>query len=220
MEAEELLKDVLAVTRDAGFNRVRYIGQLMSQEEQAEFLKGLFNQAVQAREAKSGEALFDYLEAWEEKGMAIVAGRAQSPIELDATPWTPAARTHPRGQGRPRDDRRLLPQDPAALRDRRPRESGRLVLPRHPAHDGGGRDGRGPPPLRPLRPSRGPQLRLPHRPRRGDCTPRASSAASTTPTTPSWASSMRPELLAAETAPEVARLLKADGVDAAVITAT
>ena len=89
MEAEELLKDVLAVTRDAGFNRVRYIGQLMSQEEQAEFLKGLFNQAVQAREAKSGEALFDYLEAWEEKGMAIVAGRAQSPIELDATPWTP-----------------------------------------------------------------------------------------------------------------------------------
>ena len=89
MEAEELLKDVLAVTRDAGFNRVRYISQLMSQEEQAEFLKGLFNQAVQAREAKSGEALFDYLEAWEEKGMAIVAGRAQSPIELDATPWTP-----------------------------------------------------------------------------------------------------------------------------------
>ena len=89
MEAEELLKDVLAVTRDAGFNRVRYIGQLMSQEEQAEFLKGLFNQAVQAREAKSGEALFDYLEQWEEKGMTIVAGRAQSPIELDATPWTP-----------------------------------------------------------------------------------------------------------------------------------
>ena len=89
MEAEELLKDVLAVTRDAGFNRVRYIGQLMSQEEQVEFLKGLFNHAVQAREAKSGDALFDYLEAWEEKGMAIVASRAQSPIELDATPWTP-----------------------------------------------------------------------------------------------------------------------------------
>ena len=31
---------------------------------------------------------------------------------------------------------------------------------------------------------------------------------------------MRPDLLAAETAPEAARLLKADGVDAAVITAT
>ena len=30
----------------------------------------------------------------------------------------------------------------------------------------------------------------------------------------------RPEVLASETAPEVARLLKADGVDAAVITAT
>lgn len=93
MEAEELLKDVLAVTRDAAFNRVRYISAMMSQEEQAEFLKGLFNQAVLAREARSGDALFDYLEQWEEKGMAIVAGRAQSPIELDATPWTPVAVT-------------------------------------------------------------------------------------------------------------------------------
>lgn len=89
MDAEELLKDVLAVTRDAAFNRVRYIGAMMSQEEQAEFLKGLFNQAVLARETKNGDALFDYLDQWEEKGMAIVAGRAQSPIELDATPWTP-----------------------------------------------------------------------------------------------------------------------------------
>jgi hypothetical protein len=31
---------------------------------------------------------------------------------------------------------------------------------------------------------------------------------------------MNPELLANETAPEVARLLKADGVDAVVLTAT
>ena len=192
MDVEELLKDVLAVGRDAGFNRVRYIGQLMSQEEQAEFLKGLFNQAVLAREAKSGEALFDYLEQWEEKGMAIVAGRAQSPIELDATPWTPLR--VPIREAK----LALVTTGGFYLKSQQPYETDGpenlgdwsfRAIPRTASADD---MDVGPHPLRPLRPPRGPQLRFPPSTAPRRCTPRASSAASTTPTTPSWASSRSP----------------------------
>ena len=194
MEAEELLKDVLAVTRDAGFNRVRYIGQLMSQEEQAEFLKGLFNQAVQAREAKSGESLFDYLEAWEEKGMALVASRAQSPIELDATPWTPL--------------RVPIREAKVALVT-----TGGFYLKTQQPYETDGPENQGDWSFRAIPSTTSPdEMDVAHlhydlsgpredrncvfpidRPRR--CTPRASSAASRTPTTPSWASSCAPTCL-------------------------
>ena len=191
MEAEELLKDVLAVTRDAGFNRVRYIGQLMSQEEQAEFLKGLFNQAVQAREAKSGESLFDYLEAWEEKGMAIVAGRAQSPIELDATPWTPL--------------RVPIREAKVALVT-----TGGFYLKSQQSYETDGPENQGDWSFRAIpRMTAADEMDVAHlhydlsglartatasfpSTERRSCTPRASSAASPTPTTRSWASSCAP----------------------------
>ena len=89
MESEELLKDLLAIPRDAAFNRVRYIGAMMGEEEQTEFIKGLFAKVVESREVKNPDALFDFLETWEEKGMAIAATRARAPFELGATPWAP-----------------------------------------------------------------------------------------------------------------------------------
>ena len=58
MESAELLKELLAIPRDAAFNRVRYIGALMSEEQQVEFLKGPFAKSVEAREAQNAEALF------------------------------------------------------------------------------------------------------------------------------------------------------------------
>jgi len=89
MESEELLKELLAIPRDAAFNRVRYIGAMMGEEEKIEFIKGLFATAVESREGKNPDALFDFLESWEEKGMAIAATRAKAPFELSATPWAP-----------------------------------------------------------------------------------------------------------------------------------
>jgi D-proline reductase (dithiol) PrdB len=89
MESEELLKDLLAIPREAAFNRVRYIGAMMGEEEQIEFIKGLFAKAVESREAKNPDALFDFLETWEEKGMALSATRAKAPFELGAAPWSP-----------------------------------------------------------------------------------------------------------------------------------
>ena len=219
MDAEELLKDVLAVTRDAGFNRVRYIGQLMSQEEQGEFLKGLFNQAVLAREAGNAEALYDYLEAWEEKGMAIVHSRAQSPIELDETPWTPLAK--------PIRDARLALVTTGGfhLKTQEPYETdgpenlgdwSYRAIPRIAAAD---------------------EMDVAHihydlsGPRADrNCVFPIDRAAemhaegligSLNDTYYSFMGFIqKPDLLASETAPEVARLLKNDGVDAAVITAT
>ncbi len=219
MEAEELLKDVLAVTRDAGFNRVRYIGQLMPQEEQVEFLKGLFNQAVQAREAKSGDALFDYLEQWEEKGMAIVAGRAQSPIELDATPWTPLCVP--------------IREAKVALVT-----TGGFYLKSQEPYETDGPENQGDWSFRAIpRTTAADEMDVTHLhydlsgPREDrNCVFPIDRAAemhaegligSLNDTYYSFMGFIqRPELLAAETAPEVARLLKADGVDAAVITAT
>ena len=219
MDAEELLKGVLAVGRDAGFNRVRYIGQLMSQEEQAEFLKGLFTQAVLAREAKSGEGLFDYLEQWEEKGMAIVAGRAQSPIELDATPWTPLR---------------------APIREARLAlvTTGGFHLKTQEPYETDGPENLGDWSYRaiPRRASAG-EMDVAHihydlsGPREDrNCVFPIDRAAemhaegligSLNDTYYSFMGFIqKPDLLATETAPEVARLLKKDGVDAAVITAT
>ncbi|MCY4625702.1 MAG: glycine/sarcosine/betaine reductase selenoprotein B family protein [Chloroflexi bacterium] len=219
MDVEELLKGVLAVTRDAAFNRVRYIGAMMSQEEQAEFLKGLFNQAVLAREARSGESLFDYLEAWEEKGMAIVAGRAQSPIELDATPWT-SLRV-------PVREARL------ALVT-----TGGFYLKTQEPYETDGPENLGDWSWRAIPRTASPDdLEVAHihydlsGPREDrNCVFPIDRAAemhaegligSLNDTYYSFMGFIqKPDLLASETAPEVARLLKKDGVDAAVITAT
>lgn len=219
MEAEELLKDVLAVTRDAGFNRVRYISAMMSQEEQAEFLKGLFNEAVLARETKNAETLFDFLEAWEEKGMAIVAGRAQSPIELGATPWAPLRV--------PIREAKLVLVT-----------TGGFYLKSQEPYETDGPENLGDWSFRAIpRTASSDEMEVAHihydlsGPRKDrNCVFPIDRAAemhaegligSLNDTYYSFMGFIqRPELLASETAPEVARLLKKDGVDAAVITAT
>ncbi len=89
MDTKELLQDILkAPSSAAAFSRIRYVGTLMEEEEQVTFLKALFKAAVEAREVGNSNDLYDLLEEWEASGQAIAGGRSRT-LELDATPWTP-----------------------------------------------------------------------------------------------------------------------------------
>ena len=94
MEAAEVLKQVLAAPNVgesgaivSGFSRIRYVEQQMPEEEQAEFLRGLLVRAVEARESGSLDGLSDFLEEWEEKGVQLAGERARLPEVEAATPW-------------------------------------------------------------------------------------------------------------------------------------
>ena len=89
MDTKELLQEILkAPSSAAAFSRIRYVGTLMDEEQQATFLKELFKAAVEARETGSQDALYDLLEAWEDRGQALAGARARVP-DLDAAPWAP-----------------------------------------------------------------------------------------------------------------------------------
>ena len=70
MDAEQLLKDLLTVPREAGLHRLRWISTHMDEEQQIDFLKGLLAKSVESRESQNGEVLFDYIDTWEEQSMA------------------------------------------------------------------------------------------------------------------------------------------------------
>ena len=88
MEIKDILREALSYPSKAAFSRIRYVATLMTEEEQTEFIKGLFIAAVEAREAGTLDDLLDYLERWEEKGVALAGSRAQAP-EVGSVPWTP-----------------------------------------------------------------------------------------------------------------------------------
>ena len=219
MESEELLKELLAIPRDAAFNRVRYIGQLMGEEKQVEFLKGLFAKSVEARVAQNAEALFDFLESWEEQGMAAAAERARAPFELGATPWAPLSIP--------------ISQAKVALVT----TGGFYVVGQEP-YETDGPENKGDYSFRAIpRTTPADKLEVAHLhydlsgPKedrncvfpidRAEELVKDGVIGSLSDTYYSFMGFiMNPELLANETAPEVARLLKADGVDAVVLTAT
>ena len=89
MDNKELLQEILRTPRNnAAYSQVRYVGSQMTEEEQVQFLKELLVKAVESREAGNANALWDYLEEWEEKGITLAGQRAKTP-EVGATPWTP-----------------------------------------------------------------------------------------------------------------------------------
>ncbi len=88
-ETKELLARILNTPANtAAFSYIRYVGTHLSQEEQAEFLNGLLQKAVESREAGDASALWDYLEEWEERGRAVAGARARG-VEVEGIPWTP-----------------------------------------------------------------------------------------------------------------------------------
>ena len=86
MELQEILREVLKHPNTAAFSRIRYVRNIMSEEEQQQFLNGLFVGAVEARESGSADSLWDYLEEWEERGVAMAGQRARAP-EVGPPPW-------------------------------------------------------------------------------------------------------------------------------------
>ena len=88
MDTKELLQQILTSPTTAAFSRIRYVRNLMTEEEQAQFPASLYIAAVEAREAGNLDALSDLLEEYEAKGLALAGARARAP-EVGATPWTP-----------------------------------------------------------------------------------------------------------------------------------
>ncbi|MBI4197857.1 MAG: hypothetical protein HY533_01950 [Chloroflexi bacterium] len=86
MDAKEVLQEILKSPSGAAFSRIRYVGTLLPEEEQKEFLRGLYLRAVEARESGSLGALEDYLEQWEERGQAQAGARARAP-QVEGIPW-------------------------------------------------------------------------------------------------------------------------------------
>ena len=60
----------------------------MREDEQAEFLNGLLQKAVESRETGDASALWDYLEEWEERGRALAGARARG-VDVEGIPWSP-----------------------------------------------------------------------------------------------------------------------------------
>lgn len=86
MDTSETLKEILKSPGLAAFSRIRYVGTLMTEEKQGHFLKALFKVAVEARESGSIDALADLLEEWEAKGLALAGARARAP-QVEGIPW-------------------------------------------------------------------------------------------------------------------------------------
>ena len=219
MDTSELLKAIFRVPGGAGFGRVRSVGTLLSEEEQIEFLNGLVVKAVEAREGSDVEVLADHLETWERRAMVAVVGRARLPFEMDAAPWTPLA----------------VPVSEA--RFAMVTTGGFFVEGQEP-YETDGPEGKGDITFREI-PKDVPrdQLRLEHKhydlsgPRQDmNCVfpldrflelEREGIIGGLADTNYSFMGYIqRPDLLSSETAPEVARRLKADGVEAAFLTST
>ena len=90
-DVKALLAQILRTPANtAAFSFIRYVGTHMSEEQQAEFLNGLLQKAVESREAGDASALWDYLEVWEERGRALAGARARG-VEVEGIPWSPVA---------------------------------------------------------------------------------------------------------------------------------
>ena len=219
MDSEQLLKDLLTVPREAGLNRLRWISTHMDEEQQIDFLKGLLAKSVESRETQNGEVIFDYIDNWEEMSMAAYAMRTKAPFEVEDAPWAPL--------------RVPIRQAKIALIT-----TGGFYVTGQEPYETDGPENQGDWSFRPIPRTTAPQnMEVTHLhydltgPRKDrNCVfpiDRAEEMAaegligSLADTYYSFMGFIqRPDLLAQDTAPQVARLLKADGVDAVVLTAT
>lgn len=218
MDSSEVLKEILKSPALAAFSRIRYVGTLMTAEEQGRFLKALFTTAVEAREKGSMDTLADLLEEWEARGLALAGARARAP-QVEGIPWTSL--------------RVPLPQAKVALVT-----TGGFYVEGQKPYETDGPEGLGDWSYRAIpRATPRDQLRIAHLhydlsgPRQDvNCVfpldrfaelEQEGLIGRLAETSYSFMGFIqRPEQLMAETAPEVARLLKADGVDAVFLTAT
>lgn len=218
MDTKELLQKILAGPATAAFSRIRYVRSQMSEEEQAQFLGKLYIAAVDAREAGNLDALADLIEEWEAKGVVLAGARARAP-ELGPTPWAPL--------------RLPIRRAKIALVT-----TGGFYLDSQPSYETDGPEGLGDWSFRAIpRDTPRDKIKVVHLhydlsgPREDiNCVfpldrfaemEREGAIGRLAETNYSFMGFIqRPDMLMAETAPQVARLLKDDGVDAVFLTST
>ena len=218
MDTKEVLQKILASPATAAFSRIRYVRSQMSEEEQAEFLGKLYLAAVEARESGRLDAVADLLEEWEAKGVALAGARARAP-EVGPTPW---ATLH-------------VPVRRAKIALV---TTGGFYVAGQPPYETDGPEGLGDWSFRAIpRDTPRDQIKVAHLhydrsgPREDiNCVfpldrfvemEREGAIGRLAETNYSFMGYIqRPDLLMSETAPQVARLLKADGVDAVFLTST
>ena len=83
-DLEEILDSPLKVP----FSRIKYITRYGTQEDMAKFLRGLYLATMEAKDSGAWEDLSLYLEEWEAWSMALRASHMQTP-DFDSVPWAP-----------------------------------------------------------------------------------------------------------------------------------
>ncbi len=78
--------DILRSPRDAAFSRIRYVARHATEEQMASFLRDLYLKAVQAKDTGQWEEVADYLEEWASWAMAVFSSRASAPT-VEGLPW-------------------------------------------------------------------------------------------------------------------------------------
>ena len=88
MDDQDLLGKVLTNPETAHFSKLKYLNRpTATEEEKVAFLNGLFNAAVEAKYAGDWEFLDRYLDDWEDRIMTASAGRSASRVDGEHA-WT------------------------------------------------------------------------------------------------------------------------------------
>ena len=82
----ELLKELLSKSGTAPFSRLKYIPRLGSDEHLAEFVNALYVAAAEAKYADDWDKLSDVLDHWEEVGIGLQFAGLRIP-DLEGVPW-------------------------------------------------------------------------------------------------------------------------------------
>ena len=80
------LKDLLKNPGTAAFSRVKYLPRFASDEQMTEFINGLFLTAVESKHENDWEKLNDFLERWDDIGIGLQFEGLSIP-EFDSMPW-------------------------------------------------------------------------------------------------------------------------------------
>ena len=81
-------KEMLSNPGTVAFSRIKYIPRLASEEKIAEFINGLFLEAVKAKYNQDWEELGKFLEKWEDFAIELQFSGMQFPESPDI-PWAP-----------------------------------------------------------------------------------------------------------------------------------
>lgn len=82
------LRDILRSPRGIAFSRVRYVSTYGTEEQRADFLRGLYLKTVEARDTGRWEEVAAYLDEWETWAMDAFGSTAAVPA-VEGIPWSP-----------------------------------------------------------------------------------------------------------------------------------